>query len=413
MDDSDPDSADIYFDGIYWEESGEELVVPPSVSLVHIEQIAASGDLELTYNFNDPESDPDMSEINWYRNGVVETTYENLTTVPYSALVTGDEWNATVTPYDGNDMGIPVDSNTITTIPLDTIWYVYTDADSDLNHYAPTGWMNDIAGIELIENSTVNPYSGDTCIEVNFTSDSWAGVYWQYPNDNWGDSPLGYDLTGAQYLRFWARGEVGGEGVEFKVGGIGGTYPDTVLETTGYVNLTTEWQLYTIDLQSADLSRIAGGFLWVSDVTHNPTGARFYIDDIFFAFPGETPVIITAPEDVTVNAAYSGHTLTWTVTDNHPYTYTIELDGVGIIVSESTWISGGAIKYDIPEKMGVGTHTYTITVYDLEGNVVTDSVDFTVEYTPAPSPTIPGFPIYALLGFTAIAVFIGIRKLKK
>ena len=102
---------------------------------------------------------------------------------------------------------------------------VYTDQDAGGNHYIPSGWMGDWQDISFNGNSTVNPHGGTSAMEIRYSAEAsqgnkWAGIYFQYPENNWGDKEGGYDLTGATKLTFWARGKHGGEKAEFKVGGI-------------------------------------------------------------------------------------------------------------------------------------------------------------------------------------------------
>ena len=128
---------------------------------------------------------------------------------------------------------------------------VYLDRGSRSNHYIPSGWMGDYGDLKLSEGCTDNPYSGKTCIKISYSAEGkqgagWAGIYWQFPPNNWGEQRGGFDLTGAQKLTFWARGEQGGEQIiEFKMGGITGTYSDSDSTSIGPINLETEWKQYT------------------------------------------------------------------------------------------------------------------------------------------------------------------------
>ena len=70
--------------------------------------------------------------------------------------------------------------------------------------------------------------------------------------------------------------------MEFKVGGIGGSYSDSGSASIGPLDLTAEWQKFEIDLKDVDLSYISGGFCWVTSADANPEGAEFYIDEIRF-----------------------------------------------------------------------------------------------------------------------------------
>ncbi len=185
---------------------------------------------------------------------------------------------------------------------------IYTDKDVAGNHYLPTGFMGDYTDIILDECWRGDVQSGSTAIRVHYAAtgsegNNWAAVAWVHPADNWGDRPGGYDLTGADALCFSAKGEQGGEKIEFKVGGIGyqpGTctrqkltcdlempYPDSVCPPVyeGVFTLTSEWEEYCLTLdQSVDLSHVVGGFIWAASRSRNPDGATFYLDDIRYVF---------------------------------------------------------------------------------------------------------------------------------
>jgi len=168
-------------------------------------------------------------------------------------------------------------------------FYVYADTNSLDNHFIPSGWMPATASLDLKMNVAWqdNPFSGDSCVRIEYANNSgtrWAGMYWQHPANNWGNTPdAGFDLQGATKLTFWARGEKGGEVVnEFKVGGIvSGEYIDSDSVSIGPIQLSQEWQKYEIDLRGRDLSYIIGGFCWATNIDVNdPEGIVFYVDDI-------------------------------------------------------------------------------------------------------------------------------------
>jgi hypothetical protein len=179
---------------------------------------------------------------------------------------------------------------------MQKIFNIYTDGRAPDNHFAPSGWMGDYGDISLNDQFMDNPHSGSTCIQIIYSAKKtqgagWAGVFWQNPPNNWGERKGGFDLTGYNKLTFWARGKEGGEAIEkFKVGGIKGTYPDTLDFQMGPVVLTKEWKKYTINLAGEDLSYVSGGFAWVTASRFNPEGATFYLDDIRFEYePGLSP----------------------------------------------------------------------------------------------------------------------------
>ncbi len=99
-----------------------------------------------------------------------------------------------------------------------TSFFIFNDVNSGGNHFIPSGWMGDIGDLEYTSYSTSAPHSGLTSIRVTYSANGtngWAGIYWQYPENNWGDKGQGLDLLGATKLTFWARGKNGGEWVKF------------------------------------------------------------------------------------------------------------------------------------------------------------------------------------------------------
>lgn len=157
-----------------------------------------------------------------------------------------------------------------------------------------SGWMGDgeygTRYIQLIEGWKENPHSPPICIKIVYTPgpNGWGGIYWQNKPDNWGDKP-GENLRSVGYskLTFWARGEEGGEIVEFKTGGIavsGKEHKDSFEVEMGKIILENKWEKYTIDLEGQDLSSVIGGFCWVANRSGNPNGLTFYLDDIHFEF---------------------------------------------------------------------------------------------------------------------------------
>jgi len=167
-------------------------------------------------------------------------------------------------------------------------FYIYADRSTAANHFIPSGYMGDYGDIKYDGASKEDPYLGDTCIKLVYSGKAtqgarWAGVFWQYPANNWGSVDAGFNLSSANKLTFWARGAKGGERIEeFKVGGIMGEFSDSDSAMIGPVLLNKEWTQYTIDLKGKDMSYIIGGFTWSANVDNNPDGATFYLDEIKF-----------------------------------------------------------------------------------------------------------------------------------
>lgn len=170
-------------------------------------------------------------------------------------------------------------------------FYVYTDAGSRLNHFIPSGWMGDYGDLKMSQRSKVKAAQGQSCIEISYSGErkqqnGWAGIYWQYPADNWGNKKVkGYDLRKYKKLSFYVKGAKGGEYIDkFFVGGITGQTEagDTDQVNSDAVELTKQWELVSVDLKGADLSHIIGGFGFALNADMNPNGATFYIDEIVF-----------------------------------------------------------------------------------------------------------------------------------
>lgn len=153
-------------------------------------------------------------------------------------------------------------------------------------YFYPSGYMNDVKQIEVTDPWKGNCHSGATCVKITYTPGSkpWAGVYWQYPDGNWGDKP-GRKVERAKKLVFWARGQNGGETIDFKAGGINvpdKKYQDSFEKILDTKTLTTDWQLFEIDLEGADTNLVIGAFAWTATKNANPQGITFYLDGICY-----------------------------------------------------------------------------------------------------------------------------------
>ena len=145
------------------------------------------------------------------------------------------------------------------------------------------------------------PSAVGDCYKVTYTppiASTYAGVYWQYPGNNWGDY-VGHNVRpGATRATVWAMGDAGGEQVAFKVGGIGlapdgsvdpsKPYHDSLLVSASPVTLTKQWQQFTVDFSGATYvgtattyGEVLGGFAWI---VNPPLASQvpivFYLDAI-------------------------------------------------------------------------------------------------------------------------------------
>ncbi|HEX8844137.1 MAG TPA: DUF4214 domain-containing protein [Pyrinomonadaceae bacterium] len=190
---------------------------------------------------------------------------------------------------------------------------VYDDVSSAGNHFfAWTKFQDGNAPVGINGSFTTNPHSGATAIQCVFSSTTgtqFGGFVFQNgtlkgtdptPQPNFGTEPnAGIDLTGATALTFWARGKLGGEVVDFFMGGVGWNpntgivsnpctpsfpgpcpHPDSTRAIKITKTLTSQWQQYRIELNGVPLNYVLGGFGWGVDGAKNITGAEFYLDDI-------------------------------------------------------------------------------------------------------------------------------------
>jgi hypothetical protein len=167
------------------------------------------------------------------------------------------------------------------------------------DHFHPTGAMNDAITLGAVTTATdptactgvaagANP---GLCLTITYhpqivapATTSWGGVYWQYPDNNWGAlTPLRV-APGAKDVSFWAKGMAGGEVITFQAGGIMNTPSTTTPYTDTFkaqlqVTLTNAWKKYTMPLTGMTYDAVLGGFCWVANAP-NANVIGFYLDGV-------------------------------------------------------------------------------------------------------------------------------------
>jgi hypothetical protein len=157
--------------------------------------------------------------------------------------------------------------------------------------FTPSGWMGDgeygRKYIDFTGTDRTEPQSPPDSIRITYTfgPKTWGGICWQNQPDNWGDM-AGSDYSGKGFsnVAFWAKGALGGEVVEFKVGGTANPqkqHGDSLSVTSGRVTLGKKWERYSVDVAKANLSSVINGFCWVASSDYNRAEkVTFYLDDL-------------------------------------------------------------------------------------------------------------------------------------
>jgi hypothetical protein len=147
--------------------------------------------LTATWNFNDDDGDSQPSDswiIKWYRNNILQSDFNNLTTVPDSETSKGEVWNYTLKVFDGSNYSIQYNSSitiiqnsipsasglTITLTPTTTediiASWIYFDMDEDAQN---TSWI-----IYWYKNGVLQPsFTNQTIVLASITH---KGELWNY-----------------------------------------------------------------------------------------------------------------------------------------------------------------------------------------------------------------------------------------
>jgi hypothetical protein len=200
----------------------------------------------------------------------------------------------TVTAYNAQGAS-PQTSLTINVPPIAAAVVIRLDALA-----IPAGWMSggsNPASFIKLEASPSNCHTGADCTRFTYsTGGGWGGIYWWPLTCGESGTAPAWDkvrggtcgvnvltagnLSSVKRLTFWARGERGGEAIEFKIGGVDiNPMPG---RSTGKITLERDWKSYEIDLENMDLTNAVGLFLWIASDADNPNGAVFYLDDAQF-----------------------------------------------------------------------------------------------------------------------------------
>ena len=156
--------------------------------------------------------------------------------------------------------------------------------------YYPSGHMGDRAGLVVNAFDDNKPNTGLTSLRIEYkpsglVDDRWAGVYFQYPDKNWGKR-AGRDLSDATELTFNLRTDAARK-VKIVLGGVNAERLEPEdkpcvdslgrIETT--VLATEKWKEYKVNLASADKRSVIGPFGIVLNAEDNES-AMVQLDNI-------------------------------------------------------------------------------------------------------------------------------------
>ncbi|MCH8908320.1 MAG: hypothetical protein IH840_14630, partial [Candidatus Heimdallarchaeota archaeon] len=157
-----------------------------------------------------------------------------------------------------------------------------------------------------------------------------------------------------------------------------------------WIATDTKPDSYSITLNSI---QVASG-IWhnASSITYNVDGlaAGAYIfqinvtdlsdnsatDIIQVTVVDVTDPTITPSGDITISESSNGNSISWLPVDANPTTYDLFLDGSPLVQGVG-WTSGITITRNV-DGLSLGTHVYTLIVYDDGGNSATASITVTV-----------------------------------
>jgi hypothetical protein len=154
--------------------------------------------------------------------------------------------------------------------------------------YYPGGRMGDVDDISVVTLGEHGDLPGGAALRVDYRPQrsgglGWAGIYFQYPNGDWGQFP-GRNLSGATRLTFWACTDHE-TSVEFFAGGIRDPHPHTdslPKVSTGTVTVNSVWHRYELDLAGHDLSSVIVGFGLATSRGPDGEPRSIWLDDIAF-----------------------------------------------------------------------------------------------------------------------------------
>jgi len=181
-----------------------------------------------------------------------------------------------------------------------------------------------------------------------------------------------------------------------------------VLQGSGIVDGPTTWSSGVAVIYNIPNGLAMGEYFYTINFTDDY--GRYIADTVKVTVQDTTnPVITSLPSDLTIESGYTGETISWTATDTNPNTYTVDLLFSGIVEGPTTWSSGVAIIYNIPDGLAVGEYSYRVNITDESGNYVTDTITITVR-APSSTPEVPFGNLYLIFLVVGVIIVIIVHK---
>ena len=152
--------------------------------------------------------------------------------------------------------------------------------------------------------------------------------------------------------------------------------PEHIFQDIGYDGWN-DWN----PVFSSDPQVTSGPFQFVSYSTGD--WYRIGKNPLYYYLPPNPAPVVESAQDITYVEGTTGHYITWEVSDDNPFLYTIIKDDDPTPVVSDTW-DGSDITLNV-DGLSVGTYNYTLAVFDYSANFVFSSILVTV--TPASSST--------------------------
>ncbi len=281
----------------------------------------------------------------------------------------------------GNDYGVYLTSSSDNTIVNNTIsgndYGVYLTSSSDNTIVNNTISGNDY-GVYLY------PSSNNTVVNNTISGNSNRGVYFYFSSNN---IVMNNTISGNYYGVFFTSSS-DNTVVNNTISGNSnrGVYISSSSDNLIYLNVIADNDNgNAYDSGTGNHWNTTGMGNYWSDYTgtgvYNVPGSAGSIDYYPFIYPPDTSLpSIDQPADMDYEEGTTGNTITWTPSDAHPSHHVVYRNGTE--VASVSW-DGSSITVEV-DGLSVGIYNYTIVVYDISGNWVSDEVIVTVIDTTPP-----------------------------